>query len=176
MESGAFYNENKSNRLRRLILAAVILLTVFIQCTGGLFPRPWGVPAMLAVVLTVCVGMFEREIWGMLFGLFAGILLDAFSTQSLCFNSISLTLIGFVSGILITRLLRNNLKTCFILSVSALFLYNTLYFIFCCVSLAGESANYIYTNIYLASVIYSGFFIPIFYIIIRAIEKKSFAK
>ena len=173
MDSDKIYNENKINVHRRIKLAVVILITFLFQNTAGLFPRPWGVPAMLLVPAVVCAGMFEREIWGMIFGLFAGVLLDAFSAETLCFHSVALTLIGFLSGLLVTRLMRNNLKTGILLSVIALTLYCSAYFVFCIWKDAKENAWYIYSNIYLASVIYTAFFIPVFYLIIRAVSKKK---
>ena len=177
MESDRFYNEfhdeNIINLKRRAKMAVIILITFLIQNTAGLFPRPWGVPAMLLVPVVVCVGMFEREIPGMVFGLFAGVLLDAFSAESLCFHSISLTLIGFFSGLLVTRLLRNNLKTSLMLCAFALIIYNSAYFAFCIWKSAGENAWFVYSNIYLASVIYTWLFAFIIYLIVRAASKKK---
>ncbi len=173
MENGTFYNENKANRARRIKLAAVIFVTFLLQNNQFIFPRPTAVPVMLLVPLTVCVGMFEREMWGMLFGLFAGVLLDAFSAESLCFHSVALTCIGFASGLLITGIFRNNLKTCYLFSTAALLIYNTLYFlIFYCHS-AAHSADYVYINVYLASVIYSLLFAFVFYYIVRFISAKN---
>lgn len=173
MENGTFYNENKANRVRRIKIAAVIFVTFILQNNPSFFPRPSAVPVMLLVPLTVCVGMFEREIWGMVFGLFAGILLDAFSAESLCFHSIALTTIGFVSGLLITGIFRNNLKTCFLFSTTALFLYNTLYFMIFYLPSAHGGAGYIYANVYFASVLYTLIFTIIFYYIIRLISSKK---
>ena len=173
MENGTFYNENKANRIRRIELAAVIFVTFLLQNNQNIFPRPTAVPVMLLVPLTVCIGMFEREIWGMIFGLFAGVLLDAFSAESLCFHSIALTCIGFLSGLLITGIFRNNLKTCYLFSTVALFLYNTVYFLIYYCSAAGRDADYIYINVYLASVIYTLLFTIVFYIIVRALSFKN---
>ncbi len=173
MGNGTFYNENKANYIRRIKIAAVIFVTFLLQNNPSVFPRPTDVPVMLLVPLTVCVGMFEREVWGMLFGLFAGVLLDAFSAQSLCFHSIALTAVGFVSGLLITGIFRNNMKTCFLFSTAALFLYNTVYFLIFYCSAAGESADYVYINVYLASVLYTLIFTAVFYYLIRLISSKK---
>ena len=172
MDNERFTVEQKTEYVCRIKLAVVILAAFLLQNTSGLFPRPWGVPAMLLVPAVVCIGMFRREVGGMGFGLLAGALLDAFSADSLCFHSIALTLIGFLSGLLITRLLRNNLKTCLLLCAAALVLYNTAYFAVCVWPSAKESAWYVYSNIYLASVIYSGLFVPVFYGIVRAVALK----
>ncbi|MCQ2471579.1 MAG: hypothetical protein MJ147_06025 [Clostridia bacterium] len=173
MESGTFYNENKANQLRRIKLAVVVFVTFLLQNNSSLFIRPTDVPVMLLVPLIVCIGMFEREKWGMFFGLFAGILVDAFSAESLCFHSIALTCIGFLSGLLITGIFRNNLKTCLLFSSVSIFVYNTVYFLLYYVSAAGIEADYIYINIYFASVIYTFLFVGVFYVIVRAICSKK---
>lgn len=173
MESGTFYNENKANQLRRIKLAVVVFVTFLLQNNSSLFIRPTDVPVMLLVPLIVCIGMFEKEKWGMFFGLFAGILVDAFSAESLCFHSIALTCIGFLSGLLITGIFRNNLKTCLLFSSVSIFVYNTVYFLLYYVSAAGREADYIYINIYFASVIYTLLFVGVFYVIVRAICSKK---
>ncbi len=173
MESGTFYNENKANQIRRIKLAVVVFVTFLLQNNSSIFIRPTDVPVMLLVPLTVCIGMFEREKWGMFFGLFAGVLLDAFSAESLCFHSIALTCIGFLSGLLITGIFRNNLKTCLLFSSISIFVYNTVYFLLYYVSAAGGEADYIYINIYFASVIYTFLFVGVFYVIVRAVCSKK---
>lgn len=173
METGTFYNENKATRIRRIKLAAVVFVTFLIQNNRFLFPRPDGVPVIFLVPLIVSIGMFERERWGMFFGLFAGVLLDAFSAESLCFHSIALTCIGFLSGLLITGVFRNNLKTFILFSSISLFVYNTVYFLIFYFSAAGEKAGYIYVNVYLASIVYTFIFSIVFYLIVRAISVKK---
>lgn len=173
MENGMFYNENKTNRIRRIKIAVIIFVTFLLQNNPIFYSKQQPVPIMLLVPLVVCVGMFEREIWGMVFGLFAGILLDAFSAESLCFHSIALTCIGFISGLLITGIFRNTLKTCLIFSSVALFIYNTVYFIIYYASTANGSADYIYVNIYFASMLLSLIFSFVFYLIIRAVSSKK---
>ena len=172
MPESSFYTENKINRSRRAVIAAVVLLTFLLENTQGLFPHPWGIPAMLSVPLVISIGMFERETYGMLFGLMSGALLDAFSSQSVCYHSIMLTLAGFVSGVLVTRLLRNNLKTCLLMCTVFLFVYNSLYYLIFYYKASAGAADYVYFDTYLPSVIYTSFFIPVFYWILRAIVKK----
>ena len=128
---------------------------------------------MLLVPLTVSIGMFEKERWGMFFGLFAGVLMDAFSAESLCFHSVALTCIGFFSGLLITGIFRNCMKTFFLISAVSLFIYNTIYFLLFYFSAAGDSAGYIYANIYFASVIYTLLLAVFMYLIVRAIFVKN---
>ncbi len=173
MENGSINSENKVVRYRRIILTAVVLLTFFIWNTEGFLPKPWGVPAMIMVPLVITIGMFERETAGMLFGLGAGLLLDAFSVQTVCFHSVMLTAAGYFSGVLITRLMRNNLKTCLLFNVIFIPFYNTLFYFVNYFSLSRNEVEYVYFNIYLASVIYTMIFVPLIYWIIRAVFRKS---
>lgn len=172
MEDNSIRTQNRIIRIRRVVLAGVVLGLFFLWNTDGLFPKPWGVPAMLMVPVVISIGMFERENAGMFFGLFAGLLMDTFSSRTMCFHSIMLTAAGYFAGVLVTRLMRNNLKTCLLLNVVFLFVYNTLFY-FTNYYYSSESAvSYIYSDIYVASIFYTMVFVPFVYLLIRTIFKK----
>lgn len=173
MENSSIQAEKKIIRNRRIILTAVVLLIFFVWNTDSLFPKPFGIPAMLMVPLVISIGMFERETAGMFFGLFAGMLMDAFSSQTVCFHSAMLTAAGYFSGVLITRLMRNNLKTCLLLNVIYLFVYNSVFYFSNYFSSAEENSSYVYFDVYIASVFYTMIFVPFIYWLIRAVFKKS---
>lgn len=164
--------QNKNTILRRVILALFVLLTYIFQNTGGLFPAPGGVHAILLIPLTICVAMFEREFAGIFFGLLAGAMLDAFSSDTICFHSVFLTVIGFVAGALITYLMRNNFVCAVILTTASVLIYNTTYFLFYCAFDGTEKPLYIYFRYYFLSVIYTVIFTPLYYFIVRALSKK----
>ncbi|MBQ8782850.1 MAG: rod shape-determining protein MreD [Clostridia bacterium] len=173
MENGSIQAEKKFIRNRRIILTAAVLVFFLLWNNEAVFPKPWGIPAMLMVPVVISIGMFERETAGMFFGLFAGVLTDAFSSQTVCFHSVMLTAAGYFSGVLITRLMRNNLKTCLLLNVIFLFVYNTLFYLINYRSADAEYIPYAYSDVYVASVFYTMLFVPFVYWIIRAIFKKS---
>lgn len=163
---------NDKNKLyRRLILAAIMVLTFLFQNTGGLFPAPFGIHAMLLVPLTVCIAMFEREFAGLFFGLFAGAMLDAFNPESLCFSSIVLTCFGFAAGALITYLMRNNLVCALILTAVSAVLYNSLYFLLHVAFNGTENPLFTYFRYYFTSTVYTVLLTPIYYFIVRAVAK-----
>ena len=176
MENGSIRAEKKIIRNRRIILTAAGLAIFLVWNTDGLFPKPWGIPAMLMVPVVISIGMFERETAGMFFGLFAGMLIDTFSSETVCFHSVMLTAAGYFSGVLITRLLRNNLKTCLLLNMVFLFVYNTLFYIINYHRTVDDFIPYAYSDVYVASVFYTMVFVPFVYWIIRAIFKKSNSK
>lgn len=161
---------SRNTVIRRVILAVLVLVTFLIQNTA--FPSIGGAHAVLLIPLTVCVAMFEREFAGMFFGLFAGAMLDAFSSDSTVFNSIIFTVIGFTAGALITYVMRNNLVCAAILTLGYSVIYTTLNFIFYYAFNGLEKPVAIYFRYYFVSAIYTVIFTPLFYLIIREIYKK----
>lgn len=163
--------ESKNKIIRRVIFAVLVIITYFFQNTGGLFPAPAGIHALLLIPLTVCISMFEREFAGLFFGLLSGAMLDAFSSDSVCFSSVCFTIIGFASGALITYLMRNNLVCASILTAVFTFGYNTLYFLIYC-AFGGEAHPVsVYFRYFFLSVIYTCIFTPLYYFIIKEISK-----
>ena len=164
--------DSKNIIIRRVILAVFVLVTFFVQNTGGLFPAPAGVHAILLIPLVVSISMFEREFAGLFFGLFAGMMLDAFSADTICFHSVSFTIIGFAAGALITYVMRNNLVCAAIFTAAFTFIYNTFYFVFYCAFNGTETPFTDYFRFFFLSVIYTIIFTPLYYFIVREIFKK----
>ncbi len=165
----------ESNRkkliLRRICLALILLPVSVIQNTDGFFPQIFGVRALLLIPFVVCVSMFERDIVGMLLGLFAGALWDIFASGA-SFNALFLTAVGFICGTLINTIMRNNVVTAFILSTAATLIYNICYWLFHYVFGGMDSAVYMLLRYYLPSIAYTVILVPIVFIIIRFVEKK----
>lgn len=165
----------ESNRkkliLRRICLALILLPVSVIQNTDGFFPQIFGVRALLLIPFVVCISMFERDIVGMLLGLFAGALWDIFASGA-SFNALFLTAVGFICGTLINTIMRNNVVTAFILSTAATLIYNICYWLFHYVFGGLDSAVYMLLRFYLPSIFYTVILVPIVFIIIRFVEKK----
>lgn len=158
--------------VRRLIFALLLVLTFSFQNTGGLFPAPFGVRAMLLIPMTICISMFEREFAGIFYGLAAGAMLDAFSAQSMILNSLFFTIIGFVAGSLITYLMRNNLLCATIFISVSSFVYTALIFFMYHAFDGTASPVYLYFRYFFTSAIYTILLTPVYYLIVRAISKK----
>ena len=162
----------KKTIVRRLFLAVLLVLTFSFQNTEGLFPTPFGIHAVLLVPATICICMFEREFAGIFFGLAAGAMLDAFSADSMIFNALFFTIIGFISGALITYLMRNNLL-CAIMFVSLSSLaYTSLTFLMYHAFDGVGSPVYVYFRYFFTSAIYTLLLTPVYYLLVRAISKK----
>ena len=157
---------------RRAILVALAVLTFIFQNTGGLFPSPFGIKILILIPLTICIAMFEREFAGIFFGLMSGVMLDAFSSQSVVVNSLFFTIIGFSAGALITYLMRNNLLCATILTAVASVFYTTLSFIVYSAFDPIEKPFVFYLRYYFASAILTVMLTPLYYVIVRAIFKE----
>ena len=158
--------------VRRFILAVLTVITFSFQNTDGLFPAPFGVHAMLLIPATVCICMFEREFAGIFYGLAAGAMLDAFSAQSMIFNSLFFTVLGFVSGALITYLMRNILLCATIFVSVSSFIYTALNFLMYHAFDGTGSPVYVYFRYFFLSALYTIVLTPVYYFLVRSISKK----
>lgn len=165
--------ENKNIYIRRAVYAVLIMLAAMLQNTQGLFPEIFGVRAMLLIPAVVCIGMHERDIAGLFFGLFAGVLWDAFSAGPPNFSAIMLTAAGYFCGLLISTVMRNNIMTALLLCISCIFIYNTAYWFFAYVIKGYDEAFVVYLRFYLPSVLYTVIFMPVFYYIVRTVKLKT---
>ncbi|MBQ7542325.1 MAG: rod shape-determining protein MreD [Clostridia bacterium] len=164
--------DNKNIYIRRLCLAAGLLLVALLQNTVGLLPSAFGIRAMPLIPAAVCVAMFERELPGMFYGVFAGLLWDGTSASGGNFHAVLLTIVAFTCGVLITHVMRNNFLTAILLSAGALFLYESCCFVRDIVIGGHLDAAYKILTFYIPSGLYSLLFLPVLYFPIRALEKR----
>ena len=157
--------------IRRICLALILLLLSVLQNTNGFFPQIFGVRALLLIPCVVCIAMYERDIWGMLFGLFAGALWDIFASGA-SFNALFLLAVGFGCGTLINTIMRNNIVTATLLTFISSLFYNVIYWLFHFVIAKTDSAAFMLLRYYLPGVLYTVVLTPIIFLIIRMIEKK----
>lgn len=157
--------------LRRICLALILLLISVLQNTDGFFPQIFGVRALLLIPAVVCVSMFERDLPGMVLGLFAGALWDI-TASGASFNALFLMTAGFLCGTLINTIMRNNVVTAFILSTVCAAVYNIGYWIFHYLIGGLDKAVFMLLRYYLPSIVYTVVLVPLVFIIIRSVEKK----
>lgn len=163
--------QKKNLIFRRRSLALIILLISAVQNTDGFFPQVFGIRALLLIPAVVCISMYERDMWGLIFGVFAGALWDVFASGA-SFNALFLMTTGFICGTLINTIMRNNIVTASILTFIFSVLYNIFYWLFNFVAKGLDSAVFMLCRYYLPSIAYTTVFIPIIFIAIRAVEKK----
>lgn len=157
--------------LRRICLALILLLISVLQNTDGFFPQIFGVRALLLIPAVVCMAMFERDLFGMVLGLFAGALWDM-TASGASFNALFLLTVGFLCGTLINTIMRNNVITAFILSTVSALIYNIGYWLIHHFFSGFDKAAFILLRYYLPSTVYTVIFVPLIFIVIRAVEKK----
>ncbi len=163
--------QKKNLIFRRLSLALILLLISVLQNTDGFFPQVFGIRALLLIPAVVCIAMFERDTFGMIFGIFAGALWDVFASGA-SFNALFLLTAGFICGTLINTIMRNNIFTASILTFIFSAIYNIVYWLFNFVFAQLDSAFFMLWRYYLPGIAYTTVFVPIIFIIVRAVEKK----
>lgn len=153
--------------IKRAVFALLIIITAVLQTTKGALPVINGAHAMLLVPLTVAIGMHERNLAGLFFGAFAGILWDMHSISTDGYFSVMLAATGFICAVLITFVLRNNIFSSLLLNFIAIFLCNSLYWFFFFFLKDYDSQWYVYFKYYFSSVFYTMLFSPIYYYLIK---------
>ncbi len=156
---------------RRICLALILLLISVLQNTDGFFPQVFGVRALLLIPAVICVAMYERDICGMLLGLFAGALWDIFAAGG-SFNALFLMTVGFLSGTLINTIMRNNIVTATILTTASAIIYNIGYWLFHYVFDGLDSPVYMLCRYYMPCIFYTSVFTPLIFIVIRTVHKR----
>lgn len=162
--------ERKKLILRRGSLALILLVLSVLQNTDGFFPQIFGVRALLLIPAVVCIAMFERDLAGMLFGLFAGALWDM-NAGGASFNALYLLAVGFICGTLINTIMRNNIITASILGMIFIPVYIVGYWFFYYIVGGLDMAGFMFLRYYLPSIAYTALFLPLMFIIVRSIEK-----
>ena len=163
--------QKKNLILRKVSLALIILLISVLQNTDGYFPQIFGIRALLLIPAVVCVSMYERDMWGLGYGILAGALWDVFASGA-SFNALFLMTAGFLCGTLINTILRNNVVTASILTFILSAIYNIFYWLFNFVFAGLDSSAFMLIRYYLPSIAYTTVLVPIIFIIVRAVEKK----
>lgn len=158
---------------RRGIFVLLLVLAHLVQNTPGWVPSFFGIRAYFLLTFTVCLGLFEREIAGAMFGLFAGVLWDTVSPLGDGYHAFLLLLIGAACGILINTMMRNNLLTACLLNTAAHLLYAVLYTVFFVLAEGIDSAGWLFLRYYLPSALLSVLFTPIIYLLVRFIMRRT---
>ena len=161
--------ENKPKILRRLTFFCLIVAAAVIQNTG-LLPELAGLRFLPLLPLTVSVSMFERETYGLNFGLLAGILVDMNVGRADGTNALFFALTGFLCGLLMTYLMMNNLITAALLTAVSEALYAFFSFALHCGVSGGALRELL--GFYLPSAMLNLLTTPLIYYFVRFINKQ----
>lgn len=157
--------------IKRGLLLLLIMLTAAFQHTDGAIPSLFGAKAMVLIPLTVVIGMYERSLPGLAFGVIAGALWDFASVRGDGFFSVCLAVTGYLSGVLVTYYLRNNILSALLLGTVSSVGINTLYWFIFIYTDGYEGAVSLLTGFYIPSAVYTLMFIFIYYYLAGLIIK-----
>ena len=164
------FTSSRNKYIRRALTVCLVFATALFQHTG-LLPSVLGAPAMALVPLTVCIAMYERSIPGMCFGVLAGLLWDFATSGGDGFFAVILTATGFFSGMLVTFVFRNNIRSALIISFLSLSICNISYWVIFILRKGYEGAFDVLFTRYLPSVLYSLVYVFIYYYIVSLISR-----
>ena len=86
--------------MRSRIIGYTLVFIVFLFFDTAFVPlKIVGVGTCFLLSATVCLGIFEKERFGALFGLFSGLFLDFATAAVFGLNAIAFMVIGFISGV-----------------------------------------------------------------------------
>lgn len=164
--------DKKERYKRRAFFAGLIFLFALLQNTPHILPGIFGAHALILIPLVVCLGMFEKAVIASLLGIFAGVLWDIHAAVADGFNALILMAFATLASILISYLMRNNIRTAMLLCICAVVIYSVLHwFIF--VICTGATGGFItLITFYLPSAVYTLVFAPLIYILLRAVLRK----
>lgn len=130
--------------LQYLLLGLLlILLWAFQSAPANLFDIALVRP-MPCVVLVICIGIVYGEMAGGAFGLFAGLLMDLYTTPSVAFHVVLLTVLGVLCGLAVKHWLMNNLLSAVVLWLVGSVLYFVMYWLLFKVILGNDGWIYLY--------------------------------
>ena len=158
---------------RRGLFLLFIVAAHLLQNTAGFFPEIFGVRACFLLPLVVCLSLYERELPGALYGIFAGALWDSVSGVGDGFNALYLMLMGAICGILINTRMRNNMLTACMLSAGFHLIYTLLYLVFFLLAEGVDSVGFLFWRYLFPGILYSALFTPLLYLAVRGVMQKT---
>lgn len=160
-------NLKKAGRLASV--AAVVLILSVLQNTPGWFPSFFGAKAYLLIPAVVSVSIFEKDIGGIFFGLFAGALWDVSASGS-DYYAIFLVVAGFACGSLLNSVMRPNILTNLLLTSVWTAVFCVGHWLLRYVIGGIGSAPHALLTYYLPSFIWTVALSPVVFLIVSAVE------
>ncbi len=160
-------------KVKRFSLYALLLIGAHIfQNSLPIFPEIAGVRPTLLISVAVCIAMFEGEVVGAVAGFFAGALWDTVTVTADGYNALYLMVMCAVCGVLLRIFMRNNLITFTIMNTSITVFYFVTYVLFFIRARGIDGGAVLFARFYAPMALYSLLLTPIWYFIIRAINRK----
>ncbi len=126
------------------LLSVLLLFSVTLQSAAGGGLSFFGMPGLPAVAFVIGIGMNYGPFVGGVFGLCAGLLLDVYTTPSVGFHVVVMTLLGIGCGLAVNHLLMHNRYARFVLCVCSALTYCSAYCILFKWIMGGHDFSYFY--------------------------------
>lgn len=108
-----------------LLLAVITFILYILQSTRGVFPVIYNGRCVVLLPVVIFSGMLFKRYIGPFLGLFAGVLMDINTNGFICFNAITLMLIGCAAWLIVNCYFNKNFATSLIISI----IFTTIYFL-----------------------------------------------
>ena len=143
--------KNNRGRYVAFFINLFLIIILFVIRYSGLLTLAIGTAIPITLLpLIVGIAIFYGEWFGAAAGLFAGALMDSVMSGSSCFNSLSVMMLGLLSGVLASYFMNKNVRSAACLSLGAAFLY----------LFARQISFYSFKGIPVDAEYYSTYFIP----------------
>ena len=154
---------------RYACVAAVLLIFSVLQNMPGGFLSFFGAKAFLLIPAVVSVAIFEKDIGGIFFGLFAGALWDVCASGK-DYYAIFLVVAGFVCGSLLNNIMRPNILTNLLLTAVWTAVFCLGHWILRYIIGGLDSSAHALLTYYLPSFIWTVALSPVIFLVVSAVE------
>ncbi len=153
-----FKSESLPVAVKKILLFAVVLVAALLQNTQGLLPEFLGARVFWLLPLTVCIGMFDGELSGLIYGAIGGAFWDVCSASPDGFCTFYLALAGCVSGLLVRFFVRKKMLAQYCITAVVSVLFCVLYWLFTVCIPVGDRDSQKLLGFYLPAAVVSTLF------------------
>ena len=164
--------QTKTKLKRYLTYGLILLLAHILQNSLPIFPEILAVRPVLLISAAVCIAMFEGELVGAIAGLAAGALWDTVTATADGYNAFYLMVACAVCGVMLRIFMRNNIITYIMMNTGVTMVYFLTYVLFFITARGIDGGTEMLLRYYLPMGIYSLLLTPVWYVIIRAVNRK----
>lgn len=164
--------QTKTKVKRYAVYGVILLLAHILQNSLPIFPEILAVRPVLLISVAVCISMFEGELVGAIAGLVAGALWDTVTSTADGYNAFYLMVACAVCGVMLRIFMRNNIITYIMMNTGVTMVYFLSYVLFFITARGIDGGTEMLLRYYLPMTVYSLLLTPIWYAIIRAVNRK----
>ncbi len=155
-----------------VVLSVACALLYLWQNSVNAFPEISGLRAVPVIPFVICISMFNPKTAGMVYGLFAGMIMDVTWSKISGFNALCLFIICVVCSLLIRFLFNCRISSAMLLSGLACLVYFLVYWLCFCKFAGVEESAYCLFSRYLPMALYTWAFTLPFYYFVEFLTKK----